>query len=200
MARALGQVMRHHIENVIRKIGGEPMRQRAVADLRYIVLHRFGSHDLEWYDEQGIAPTALGVAKFYQRNPEACAATGGHMPYTFVVGQGGGAWQARALTDVTPHSKRFNTPGIGVAFLGDFRLLPPTRDQWNVGVDMCAALRRLWPHLQIVGHTGLGAEATSDPGKQCPGRMFDVTDFAAEVQSVIDAAAGMHLLSMGVAI
>ena len=190
--------MHMHVENVISKVGGDPLEQRALSELRYIVVHRFGSHELAWYDTHGITPTAQGVARFYQRNPEAAAATGGNMPYVFVVGLGGTVWQAKRLTDVTPHARRFNQEGIGVAFLGDFRMLPPSREQWNAGVDLCAALRRMWSHLQIVGHTNLGAAATSNPGKQCPGQLFEVTDFAAEVQSVNDRSAGMHLLSMGV--
>lgn len=190
--------MRRHVENVITKIGGAPIRSRRIEDIRYVVLHRFGSHDLDWYDEQGITPTAKGVAEFYQRNPEAASATGGQMPYPFVIGLGGGAWQARRITDIAPHARRFNRAAIGMAFLGNFNLLPPTREQWEMGIDLCASLLRMWPHLQIVGHTQLGADATGTPGKQCPGRLFDVTDFAAEVKAVNDSAAGMALISMGV--
>jgi len=190
--------MLRHVANVIRKCGEPHPGERDISELRYIVIHRFGSHELGWYDEHGITNTAEGVAKFYQQNPEACAATGGQMPYAFVIGMFGSAWQARHITDVSPHARRFNQTGIGIAFLGDFRMLPPPREQWNMGVDLCAALLRMWPHLQIVGHTNLGKHATSTPGKQCPGRLFEVTDFAAEVQSVNESAAGMELISMGV--
>lgn len=186
------------VENVINRIGGDRPRQRKISDLMYLMIHRFGSHDLQWYDDQGITPDALGVAKFYHDNGDASAATGGEMPYTFVVGVYGTIWQARHILDVTPHGKRFNVPAIGIACLGDFRLLPPTLNQIQALEDLLAGIKRLWPHLEIVGHSDLKWAAT--PGKQCPGSNMPLGKIIENVNTINEARAGQALINAGVSI
>jgi len=184
------------ILNRIEQCGGRHSQNRDVDDIEYGVVHRFGWHDLIEYERHGITPDAVGAAKYYETEPDARAATGGRMPYTFVNGIGGTVWQAIEFGSGSPHAKRFNTTGIGIACLGDFRFLPPTQEQlWSL-VELCAALLRFWPNLKLVGHDTLKG-GMEDKDKQCPGRLLDVESVAADAVAINKRIAGGELVRAG---
>jgi hypothetical protein len=160
--------------------------------LQYIVVHRVGWNDEAEWTSRGYSMDAAGVRDFYAQEVHL------HFPYTFAVLRGGRIQQGRRLLDVTPHAAAFNKEAIGIGVLGDFRFLPAEYNQWNSAVDLCAALIGAWPHLQIVGHTELGEEATSVPGKQCPGKLFDMAAFRDEVQLLHYENGVRSLLKQGV--
>lgn len=190
------------VQNVINSIDGPPRGIVQMEAVKYLMLHRTMSHDLAWYEKHLVTPDAKGCSKFYQTNAEARAAVGGRFPYAFVVGMTE-IWQTRKLTDATPHARGFsdgrgNNEAVGIALIGDFRLLPPNGEQWILTVDLCAAIVRRYPHLRIVGHDEVPGAAP--PDKKCPGKLWDMGLFRAEVQAVNDVQAARALVAMGMEI
>lgn len=117
------------------------------------------------------------IASGYRISPEARAATAGQMPYHFVVGVDGVIEQARPLTAVTPHARQYNSRGIAVAAVGDFRLAGPPDVQYYALSQLCAYLL-VWTHLTpdaVRGHTEL-PNASRVRGKVCPGEHLSMGD------------------------
>ena len=184
--------------NRITECQGEHREIRNLSQLEYLIIHRFGWNDLREYEANGIEPDAVGIATFYRTNPEAYRTTKGAMPYTFVIGRHGTIWQACELGVLTPHAARFNTCGIGIACLGDFRWLPPTDEQKRSVLELSAALVRFHP-MRIEGHTDIPG-AMKDPNKSCPGRCFDMVWLRSTVASTNDSLAGDALIRAGVSL
>lgn len=116
---------------------------------------------------------AIQIAEFYRTNPGAAAATGGEMPYHFVINRAGDVEQCLKMTDYGPHARAWSVSGFGVALVGDFRHERPNVSQWQSLGSLCVALCKLWGEPAIFGHTEL-ADASTDPNKQCPGRNIDI--------------------------
>jgi len=178
------------IQNKIRTDGD--YKQRILQCIKYIMIHRFGSHELAWFDEQKIQPTADGVVEFFQ----TCAITGNKTAYPLITSLKGTISQTRKLTDITPHAYKCSPIAIGWAWLGDFRFSPPNDEAWRNSVDVAAKLLRAWPHLKIVGHTSVPG-ATRDEKKHCPGKLLDVEKFEQEARAIALADAGKDLIDIG---
>lgn len=95
--------------------------------------------------------------------------TGGRGPYPLLIRTDGVIDQTAELFEVTPHARAWSWRAIGVAVVGDFRNHKPTEAQWNTSVRL-AALLIAWGTNQS-GHTELPG-ASSDPSKECPGKLF----------------------------
>lgn len=182
------------VQNLIHMLAPDSKADRRPEDVEYLVVHRVGWVDRQEWTQQGYPMDAVGVRDFYAK------ALGWTLPYAIMVGLGGETWQGRRLLDVTPHALAFNKGAIGLGVLGDFRLLPPERLQWNACVDFAAKLLTLWPHLEVVGHTELGDRATTQKGKQCPGKLFDMNCFRQEVERFRFENAAQRLTQMGITI
>lgn len=113
--------------------------------------------------------TPAGAEAWYGRSG---AYTGGETPYHLLVCTDGSVDQLVELGDTAIHARRWNAEAIGVAVAGDFRRRPLTAPQRDTCVTL-AALFHAWGLLQK-GHTELGAGATSDPDKVCPGAYFSM--------------------------
>ena len=83
-----------------------------------ITIHRIGLSLV--HDMIGLA------AAFRDTSPYAAGAyTGGELPYSLLVLPSGDIEQGLALDDVGPHARKWSSPTIGVALLGDFRAHAP---------------------------------------------------------------------------
>lgn len=170
------------------------LEARDPSGLRYLMIHRFGWVTSQEFDERGISADGIGVSRYYRKNQEASAATNGQMPYTFVIDRRGTIWQCAKIGVATPHGRRFNIIGLGVAVLGDFRIVPPTDAQLQSLQTLCSAVTRLWK-LEIVGHSELVGAAS--PGKVCPGPCLDMDELKDRVEAINLREAGAELVDAG---
>jgi N-acetyl-anhydromuramyl-L-alanine amidase AmpD len=106
---------------------------------------------------------------------EAGPVTGYQMPYTFVIGADGEVEQALKLSDFGPHARAWNTKGVGIACVGDFRVDEPPAVQYNALVWLCTVIAKWLPGgaNSIYGHDELGG-ARTDVAKQCPGHRLNM--------------------------
>lgn len=156
-----------HVENRIRECWDGRERIVEMSKRRLIVVHRCE-----------LGETAEEVARGFRQ----VAATGGEMPYTFVLGRHGLVEQALRIQDVGPHARRWNTQGIGISLVGDFREQEPTSSQWMSLVALCHILSG-WvdgPNA-IYGHDELEG-GSSDPNKECPGKHLSMDTLRYEVR------------------
>jgi N-acetyl-anhydromuramyl-L-alanine amidase AmpD len=122
------------------------------------------------------------------------------MAYTFVVTETGRIQQARPVTALTPHSKGYNRTTLGIAAIGDFRTRSPDRNQWDATAQLCAFLCIYLLHIDrknIKGHTERPG-ASDDPGKVCPGSLWDMDKFRAHVENRIKTVSLAELMIRGV--
>jgi hypothetical protein len=124
------------------------------------------------------------------------AATGYQNAYTFIIGgehghadDNGRIWQALELDEIGHHGRRFSKGHIGIALIGDFRIVPPTERQWNAAMDLCADLCLLLcqPARHVVGHGEMagahgGNKAPGQPAA-CPGDFLDMNAFRTDVKA-----------------
>jgi hypothetical protein len=66
-----------------------------------------------------------------------------------------------------------NGKSIGICFLGNFDLIAPCPDQWNLGLKLVRTLMSVFgiPREQISGHREFATY------KSCPGALFDLDKF-----------------------
>lgn len=69
------------------------------------------------------------------------------------------------------HCRRNNQNSIGVCFVGNFDIQRPPEESWAAGIKLCRYLMRTYNIQIIQGHREL------DPGKSCPGRLFNLDEF-----------------------
>ena len=139
-----------------------PRRQRAA--INQIVVHRCG------------VAKGLGNAVAEYRKKEKYSAgwyTGQLWPYHHYILPDGTIYECLPLTFVAPAALRsLNQSGVHVALEGDFRKSPPTPKQEASLKALCAWLKAdLKRPLTIRGHTDT-PDASSDPNKECPGRLL----------------------------
>lgn len=147
-------------------------KHKSRAGVEGVMIHMFGV--------PGISG-ACGVAEFYRENPEW---TGGQMPYTYVCTESGGIEQALEVYEVGPHARRWSSPMIGIACIGNFNLRAPDYAQWGAAVwlasELTVALGIDVFSDTVVGHTEMPG-ATKTPGKICPGKLWDMGKFRLDV-------------------
>jgi N-acetylmuramoyl-L-alanine amidase len=96
-------------------------------------------------------------------------------------------FQGRPILIPGAHTKDggFNARSIGVCLVGNFDLAPPPADQWGMGLRLVRALIRLTgiERSAVIGHWEAQRVAGVPEGrrKSCPGRLFDMTRFRAEL-------------------
>ncbi len=64
-----------------------------------------------------------------------------------------------------------NRKAIGICFVGNFDIAPPPAQQWATGLWFVGSLMRILDIPIVVGHHDY------NPGKSCPGKMFDMELF-----------------------
>ena len=69
------------------------------------------------------------------------------------------------------HCRGHNHDSIGICFVGDFDSQPPPQESWTAGIKLCRYLMKIYNIQTIRGHREF------DPGKSCPGRLFNLDDF-----------------------
>lgn len=146
-----------------------------------IVIHRVG---LNLKTGKHLGTTALEVGRAFIDDPEVAKWTGGEQPYHFYIDPDGTISQALALVDTGRHSRAFNSRAIAIAVICDARVEPPTDEQFDAAVRLstCVAYHMGIKAGRIRGHTELGARATSDPMKQCPGAKFNMKKLRGRVE------------------
>ena len=179
-------------------------------DRAAIWIHRIGIE---------IAPDSVAAARFFASGPGA-RYTGGNVPYHY-IGTYHGVDQLLPLDVRGAHARRWgNAWGIGFAQVGDFRAVPPSKEQWRRAVEVCAdllpglaplpaELRSVLPDallwgLPIYGHGEVPACFQSGTGKHqphgryaCPGRLWDMDDFRTAVQDELARRAVCNLAAKG---
>lgn len=130
----------------------------------------------------GMGNCALDISRAFQAEGPAGDATGHHMPYTIVIGRYGIVEQALRIGDYGPHALSWSITGIGVALIGDMRVEPPTRLQYDALIEVCSVLCGWLGGPSVVwGHDEL-RDATRDPLRECPGRYLDMGRVRSDVQ------------------
>jgi len=138
---------------------------------RYVIVHR-----------SGMGETAPAIAAAFQSSEGPGSATGYQMPYHIVIGRYGSIEQALRLTDHAPHALAWSVSGIAIAVVGDPRIEPLTRLQYESLVKVCAVLSSWLGGASVVrGHDEL-KDGSRDPNRECPGRYLDMTALRADVE------------------
>ena len=161
------------IENKIKECDDGKRRERSLAKISHLVLHRISFAQDRIEPIPDLLLTGVDVARKFKETKEyrAGSYTGGELPYAFFVCYDGTIEQLLEVGDIGPAQKKWNVASIAVAVAGDFRSSVPTIAQWESLIDFCA-LWQSWM-LKIAGHTDLPG-ASGDPSKECPGSMFDL--------------------------
>jgi len=127
--------------------------RRALADIRYIVIHHSGA-------DAGIGPDAIA-----REHVRAFGWPG--IGYHFVVGPDGTVWQTQDMTVVSHHARQFNQVAVGIGLAGNFaHTVPPEAQLYGAGRLAGRLLDELGlPSRALRGHRELVETA-------CPGETF----------------------------
>lgn len=203
-------ILQLKINDIIAQVNDDVPGLRDITKLQKVAVHRCGK-DLK--NDIDLGDTAADICAHFtglnERYPEVAKATGGEVPYTFMIGGGLGApefdgtiWQCLPLSETARHAKRWNQTAIGVAVIADPRVRPCTPNQMNSLIDLLSLLSlciRQKPADCVVGHTELPG-SSNDPNKECPGPLLpmdmlrkDVADSRADMALQLALMAGMVL-------
>ena len=195
-------------------------RHRELWQIKGIMVHRCGINLVDkvtiGYDPVTIAGAFTGTNPNW---PEVRRATGGDMPYSFLIGGDGDRsvspadsmdgiiWQCLPLSSVGPHARGYSRDYISIGLVADPRVRALTRKQYDSLVDLCVHLYHSvadpYPRW-IVGHGEVdGAHGgTKSPGEKdaCPGDMLPMHRLRDDVKSMLKRRAYRDLMSMGVAV
>jgi hypothetical protein len=151
---------------------------------------------IHMYGVPGVGDAA-GIARWYRAHPRW---TGGQMPYTYVIDASGRVEQALDLYEVGPHARRWSSPTVGIAHIGDFNLTAPAELQVATSAllvsELCLSLgldpagMRDGVHV-VAGHTERPGGTRA--AKQCPGRRWDMSAYRQRVAVTIRDAAAVRL-------
>lgn len=181
------------VRNCIAACADGKIHSRALKDLDRVVVHRI---------DPELGADAPTIARSFRDRSTMYSAgmyTNGEMPYTFVICEDGAVDQALELSDAGPHARKWNTPGVGVALIGDFRDHMPKAAQWVSLVELTVELLR-WlgqANRGVYGHDELPG-ASADPLKKCPGQHLDMETLRLEVQKTMSRHGFEGLKAMGV--
>jgi hypothetical protein len=100
--------------------------RRALADIRYLVIHHTG------------AAAEVGPVEIAQEHVAVNDWPG--IGYHFVVGADGAVSRTQDLTVVSYHARQFNPAAVGIALQGDFSQGPPPTAQLEATADVVAGL------------------------------------------------------------
>jgi hypothetical protein len=154
--------MPYHVIDVSESLYDGRRDVRDLKDIKGIAIHRIN-----------VGSNARDIRDFFVEG-EGGRYTGNQMPYTFVVSPFGVIEQALDLREVGPHARRWSVPMISIACIGDFRHHPPDTDQFYATKELCIDLCLYINKAEIKGHDELPG-GSSDPNKQCPGKMFGLS-------------------------
>jgi hypothetical protein len=154
--------------------------------LRYLVIHET-SLARQGPDNPHPVPDdqldGMTLARIFRENPKPRPeglGTGGWCPYHILISPGGRIEQLMPLRARGAHAVGYNSQSIGIALVGNFAKREPLVSQMRALVKVCAELVPINKGLVIGGHT-VTFNASSDPGKVCPGAMLHVPDVARRV-------------------
>lgn len=141
-----------------------------------------------------ISLTGLRIPDDELDGPVMCAAfqdpkklggyTGDENPYPFLVrAPEGMIEQLTPLREITAHARAWNSRAVAIAVVGNFNFHEPDRRQWDAAVLLAAAISQALG-VPICGHDELEG-ASRDPAKRCPGRLWRMSMFRADVAQLI---------------
>jgi len=176
-------------------------------EIKGIMLHRCGI-DLKTGIILGVNGNEISDV-FTGKNPRfptVTAATGGQNPYTLYVGghreADGVIWQALPLNEIGHHARRWSSPFIGIACIGDFRKETPSDAQLAALIDLLAGLCAAFafdPYRAIRGHGEVqGGEKAPDAPGACPGSMMNLNAIRYDTEQVMKERACRALLERGI--
>lgn len=162
-------------------------RVREMHHIEALVVHRISLVGIGIPDDELDGP---GMCAAFQDPRKLGGYTGNRNPYSLLVRYPEGVIeQCTPLREVTAHAAAWNSRSIGMAVVGDFRKHHPDPRQWDRALLLAAAVSQAL-NLRIVGHTELGSSGTHDPTKQCPGRLWPMSAFRAQVAGLISRNRG----------
>ena len=172
------------VVNIVDEVADGRIKRLDPSRVNKLIIHRVGVNlkakpPVNWGNSaRDIAPHFLGSAK-----PDAGKNLGHEIPYTFFVTPDGVVEQTLHLYDYGPHASRYNSTGIGIAVIGDFRVVPPTEEQYKSLVWLCAVVCDSTDIKSgdIYGHTDL-PNASRDPTKVCPGDKLSISKLRHDVR------------------
>lgn len=79
----------------------------------------------------------------------------------------------RMMNKIGAHCKGKNDSSLGVCFVGNFDLEPPSQIQFELGINLVSTLCNVFdiPKMNVYPHHRFA------PWKSCPGTMFDMDRF-----------------------
>lgn len=94
-----------------------------------------------------------------------------------LVGQHYEIFMGRMMTVQGAHTKGQNKDSLGICFIGNFDLGPPSANQWNLGIKLVKSLLEIFdiPRWKVFGHRNFAS-------KTCPGKHFDMNKFRKELR------------------
>ncbi len=161
-------------------------RKPDLLHLRYLVIHetslaRLGPDNPNPVPDNDLDGATL--ARIFRENDKPRPhglGTGGWCPYHFLVSTTGRVEQLMALTCVGAHAVGYNSQSIAIALVGNFERDRVPGPQLRAASRVCAALVPINKGLVIGGHT-VTFNASSDPGKVCPGPNLRIPDLVQRV-------------------
>jgi len=83
----------------------------------------------------------------------------------------------RMPDEVGAHTKGHNTDSIGICFVGNFDLIAPSKEAWQLGLKLVRFLYRTYN----IGKESIFGHRNFNSHKTCPGLLFDVDRFEREL-------------------
>lgn len=149
--------------------------------VRVIAIHRLHLRGVDIADDHLDAPT---MCREFQANPKLSRYTGKQNPYALLIrAREGMIEQCTPLLEMGAHAGVWNDDAIGIAVVGDFRTEHPTSQQWHRAMLLAATLSQAF-EARILGHDEL-AGGSRDKAKECPGRLFPMPAFRAQIRDLI---------------
>jgi len=85
----------------------------------------------------------------------------------------------RELSKVGAHCRqnKMNYRGIGICLIGNYDLVPPDKDKWDLLLALCRELQKKFniPNKNVKGHREFASY------KSCPGSQFDMARFRGDL-------------------
>jgi len=83
----------------------------------------------------------------------------------------------RMANETGAHTKGYNKDSIGICFIGNFDLIVPPKEAWQLGLKLVRFLCKTYNinKTDIYGHRDFNSNKT------CPGNLFDIDKFKKDV-------------------
>lgn len=109
------------------------------------------------------------------------------VPYHWLIDKDGTIYQMLPYAARGAHAYGYNSKGVGVGFIGDFRYEQPKGPQCLAAKHLIRDLLVKYPNAQVISHDE-GIQAMGRRPKHCPGPLFpvdEVRDWACAAAKIV---------------